>query len=46
MQATDAVGGITLTVPEDYTAVDLAFEKGAEVTLNGELLKNMSVKGY
>ena len=35
--ATDAVGGITLTVPEDYTAVDPAFEKGAEVTLNGEL---------
>ena len=24
-------------MPEDYTAVDPAFEKGAEVTLNGEL---------
>ena len=24
--ATDAVGGITLTVPEDYTAIDPAFE--------------------
>ena len=35
--ATDAVGGITLTVPEDYTAIDPAFEKGTEVTLNGEL---------
>lgn len=35
--ATDAVGGITLTVPEDYTAVDPAFEKDAVVTLNGEL---------
>ena len=35
--ATDAVGGITLTVPEDYTAIDPAFEKDAVVTLNGEL---------
>ena len=35
--ATDAVGGITLTVPEDYTAIDPAFEKDTEVTLNGEL---------
>ena len=35
--ATDAVGGITLTVPEDYTEVDPAFEKDAVVTLNGEL---------
>lgn len=35
--ATDAVGGITLTVPEDYTAIDPSFEKGATITLNGEL---------
>ena len=35
--ATDAVGGITLTVPEDYTAIDPAFQQGATVTLNGEL---------
>ena len=35
--ATDAVGGITVTVPEDYTAIDPSFEKGATITLNGEL---------
>lgn len=35
--ATDAVGGITLTVPEDYTAIDPSFEAGATVTLSGEL---------
>ncbi|GAA6492316.1 hypothetical protein K280104A7_18800 [Candidatus Bariatricus faecipullorum] len=35
--ATDAVGGVTLTVPEDYTEIDPAFWQGAVVTLNGEL---------
>lgn len=35
--ATDAVGGITVTVPEDYTAIDPAFQKDAVVNLNGEL---------
>ena len=35
--ATDAVGGISLTVPEDYTAIDPAFRKGAEITLDGEM---------
>ena len=35
--ATDAVGGITVTVPEDYTEIDPSFEKGATITLNGEL---------
>ena len=33
----DAVGGVTLTVPEDYTDIDEAFAKGASVTLNGAL---------
>ena len=37
VRATDAIGGITLTVPEDYTAIDSAFSKGAVVELNGEL---------
>ena len=32
----DAVGGVTLTIPEDYTAIDPAFTSGAVVTLNGE----------
>jgi len=32
----DAVGGVTLTIPEDYTAIDPAFASGAKVTLNGE----------
>lgn len=35
--ATDAVGGISLTVPEDYTAIDPAFCKGAEILLDGQL---------
>ncbi|MDD5798139.1 MAG: LCP family protein [Clostridiaceae bacterium] len=34
---TDAVGGVTLTVPEDYTYVDPAFEKGKTITLDGEM---------
>ncbi len=32
----DLVGQVTLTVPEDYTDIDLSFQKGAEVTLTGE----------
>ena len=31
----DALGGVTLTVPEDYTNIDPAFEQGAEITLSG-----------
>ena len=31
----DALGGVTLTIPEDYTAIDPVFVKGAEVTLTG-----------
>lgn len=32
----DCVGGVTLTVPEDYTSIDPAFVKGATITLTGE----------
>lgn len=31
----DAIGGVTVTVPEDLTAVDKTFEKGATVNLKG-----------
>ena len=34
--AADALGGIELTVPEDYTYIDPAFRKGATITLKGE----------
>lgn len=33
----DAVGGVTITVPEDYTYINSAFQKGAELTLTGDL---------
>lgn len=33
---TDFVGGVTLTIPEDYTVIDPTFVSGATVTLNGE----------
>lgn len=32
----DAIGGVTITVPEDYTAVDPAFVQGTTLTLTGE----------
>lgn len=32
----DLLGGVKITVPEDYTSVDAAFVKGATLTLNGE----------
>lgn len=31
----DALGGVTLTVPQDYTEIDSAFTQGAELTLTG-----------
>lgn len=34
--ATELIGGVTLTIPEDYTYIDPSFEKGATVTLEGE----------
>lgn len=33
----DQIGGVTMTVPEDYTAIDPAFVQGSTITLNGEL---------
>lgn len=35
--AADAVGGVTMTIPEDYTWIDPLFEKDAVVTLDGNL---------
>lgn len=35
--ATDAIGGVELTIPEDYTDIDPNFVQGAEVTLDGEM---------
>lgn len=32
----DALGGVTITVPEDYTSIDPAFIKGETITLDGE----------
>ncbi|MDD3414344.1 MAG: LCP family protein [Lachnospiraceae bacterium] len=32
----DAIGGVTLTVPEDYTEYNPKFQKGATLTLTGE----------
>lgn len=34
--AVDAVGGVAITVPEDYTWIDPSFQKGTTITLNGE----------
>lgn len=33
----DQIGGVEITVPEDYTAIDPAFVQGTTITLNGEL---------
>lgn len=32
----EAIGGIKITVPEDYTMIDPSFEKGKEIVLKGE----------
>lgn len=32
----DAVGGVRITVPQDYTVIDPAFQKDATLTLTGE----------
>ena len=32
----DMIGGVTITIPEDYTEIDPAFVKGATITLNGK----------
>lgn len=33
---TDLLGGITVTLPEDYTEINAAYHKGAVVTMNGK----------
>lgn len=33
--AVDALGGVTLTIPADYTAIDPAFTQGATLTMTG-----------
>ena len=35
-QINDSLGGVTLTIPEDYTMIDSAFEEGTTITLTGE----------
>lgn len=32
----NAIGGVEITIPEDYTAIDPAFEKGKTLKLSGE----------
>lgn len=32
----DAIGGVTLTMSDDYTGIDAAFVKGSTITLTGE----------
>ncbi len=35
-EVNDAVGGVTITIPEDYTRIDPAFEKGVTLKLTGK----------
>ena len=39
VKAADAIGGVTMTVPEDYTWIDPAFSKGATRTMDGEMVE-------
>ena len=39
VKAADAIGGVTMTVPEDYTWIDPAFSKGATLTMDGEMVE-------
>ena len=32
----DAAGGVTITIPEDYTGIDSAFQQNATITLDGK----------
>lgn len=36
VEVTELIGGVRITVPEDYTHIDPLFEKGATLVLNGE----------
>ena len=35
----DAIGGVQMTISEDYTAIDPAFVKGATITMDGKLVE-------
>ena len=35
----DAIGGVTITIPEDYTRINPAFKKGETLTLSGQQAK-------
>ena len=39
VKAADAIGGVTMTVPEDYTWIEPAFSKGATLTMDGEMVE-------
>lgn len=39
VKAADAIGGVTLTVPEDYTWIDPAFSKGTTLTMDGKMVE-------
>lgn len=39
IRTADAIGGVTVTIPEDYTDIDPAFVKGETVTMNGDLVE-------
>ena len=39
VKAADAIGGITMTIPEDYTWIDPAFEAGATITMDGQTVE-------
>jgi len=42
----DAVGGVTVTVPEDMTQVDPSFAEGAAVTLTGDQVEVYTLSRY
>lgn len=39
IEIADAIGGVQMTIPEDYTAIDPAFVKGATITMDGKLVE-------
>lgn len=39
VKAADAIGGVALTVPEDYTSIDPAFVKGQTLTMDGRMVE-------
>ena len=39
IRTADSIGGVTITIPEDYTDIDPAFVKGESVTMNGDLVE-------